>query len=110
MIGVVGIMLKGIDRSPGLYDPGLEAMSAERRQAYQADRLQAAVTHAYVHSPNFRRRMDAAGLTPAAMMGIKDLNPLPVLKKSNLPHIKKQEPPFGGLLAAPLAEVSRIYQ
>ncbi len=98
------------DRSPGLYDPKLEAMSAERRRAYQAEHLQTAVRHAYDHSPNFRRRMETAGLTPAAIKGIEDLARLPVLKKSSLPQLQKQDPPFGGLLAVPLSEVSRIYQ
>ncbi len=98
------------DDSPGLYDPKLEAMSAERRRAYQAEQLQTAVRHAYDHSPNFRRRMETAGLTPAAIKGIEDLARLPVLKKSSLPQLQKQDPPFGGLLAVPLSEVSRIYQ
>ena len=102
--------MKEIDRSPGLYDPELEAMSAERRQAYQAKRLQAVVKHAYDHSPNFRRRMEAAGLTPTAVKEIEALNRLGVLKKSSLPQLQKQDPPFGGLLAMPLAEVGRIYQ
>ena len=98
------------DHSPGLHDPKLEAMSAERRRAYQAEQLQTAVRHAYDHSPNFRRRMETAGLTPAAIKGIEDLARLPVLKKSSLPQLQKQDPPFGGLLAVPLSEVSRIYQ
>jgi len=85
-------------------------MPAERRQAYQAKRLQAVVKHAYDHSPHFRRRMEAARLTPAAIKGIEVLNRLGVLKKSSLPQLQKQDPPFGGLLAVPLAEVGRIYQ
>lgn len=85
-------------------------MPAERRQAYQAKRLQAVVKHAYDHSPHFRRRMEAIRLTPAAIKGIEDLNRLAVLKKSSLPQLQKQDPPFGGLLAVPLAEVGRIYQ
>ena len=85
-------------------------MSPERREAYQAKRLQAVVKHAYDHSPHFRRRMEAVRLSPAAIKGIEDLNRLGVLKKSSLPQIQKQDPPFGGLLAAPLSEVSRIFQ
>ena len=102
--------MKGIDRSPGLYDPELEAMSAERRRAYQTERLEAIVKYAYDHSPNFRRRMEVAGLARTAIRAVDDLARLPVLKKSDLPQIQKQEPPFGGLLAVPLAEVRRIYQ
>ena len=99
-----------IDRTPGLYDPGLEGMSVERRRAYQVERLQAVVRHAYNSSPGFRRRMEAAGLVPAALKTPADLAHLPILKKSTLPHLQKQDPPFGGLLAVPPSEVSRIYQ
>lgn len=85
-------------------------MSPERREAYHTKRLQAVVKHAYDHSPHFRRRMEAVRLSPAAIKGIEDLNRLGVLKKSSLPQLQKQDPPFGGLLAAPLSEVSRIFQ
>ncbi len=104
------MVTRQIDRSPGLYDPKLEAMSTERRRAYQAQQLQTAVRHAYDHSPNFRCRMETAALTPAAIKGIEDLAHLPVLKKSSLPQLQRQDPPFGGLLAVHLSEVSRIYQ
>ncbi|MGH7411880.1 MAG: phenylacetate--CoA ligase family protein [Candidatus Methylomirabilis sp.] len=100
----------GIDRSPSLYNPELEAMSAARRQAYQAQRLGAAVKHAHDHSANFRLRLEAASLTAAAIKGPEDLANLPVLKKSTLLQLQKQDPPFGGLLAVPLSEISRIYQ
>ena len=99
-----------IERSSGLYDPALEAMSADRRRAYHAERLRAAVSHAYDHSPNFRRRMEDARLTPAAVTHVEELARLPVLKKSTLLQLQRRDPPFGGLLAAPLSEVGRIYQ
>jgi phenylacetate-CoA ligase len=104
------VVAEAIDRNSGLYDPELEAMSADRRRAYHAERLRAAVKHAYHHSPHFRQRIEDADLNPAAFTQVHDLDRLPVLKKSTLPHLQKQAPPFGGLLAAPLSEVSRIYQ
>ncbi len=85
-------------------------MSAARREAYQAERLGVALKNAYDRSANFRRRMEAVGLTPAAIKAPEDLARLPVLKKSTLPQLQSQDPPFGGLLAAPISEVSRIYQ
>ena len=104
------MVVQPIERSSGLYDPEIEAMSADRRRAYHAERLRAAVKHAYNHSPHFRQRMEDADLTPAATAQVHDLARLPVLKKSTLPQLQKQDPPFGGLLAAPLSEVSRIFQ
>jgi phenylacetate-CoA ligase len=99
-----------IDRRSGLFDPDLESMPEDRRRAYHAERLRAAVTHAYDHSPHFRRRLASAGLAPAAIRDVEDLVGLPLLKKSSLPDIQRQDPPFGGILAVPLSEVSRIYQ
>ena len=104
------MVAEAIDRNSGLYDPELEAMSEERRQTYHAERLRAAVKHAYDHSPQLRQRMEAADLTTAAIQHIHDLARLPVLKKLTLPQLQKQAPPFGGLLAAPLSKVSRVYQ
>ena len=104
------MVVQPIERSSGLYDPELEAMSADRRRAYHAERLRAAVKHAYDHSPHFQRRMHDADLTPGAITHVRDLARLPVLKKSALPQLQKQDPPFGGLLAAPLSEVCRIFQ
>ncbi len=85
-------------------------MSAVRRRDYQSERLRAAVKHAYEHSPHFRHRMDLAGLTPGAIQQIEELAHLPVLKKSILPQLQQDDLPFGGLLAVPFTEVSRIYQ
>ncbi len=99
-----------IDRSPGLYDPALEAMSGERRRAYQTERLRATVKHAYERSPHFRRRLDGAGLTADAIKEIEDIAQLPILRKSALPQLQKEDPPFAGILAVPLSEVGRIYQ
>jgi phenylacetate-CoA ligase len=101
---------EAIDRGSGLYDPALEAMSADRRGAYHTERLRDTIKHAYDHSPHFRRRMEAADLTPDSIRQVRDLTRLPILKKSILPQLQKQSPPFGGLLAAPLSEVGRIYQ
>src|SRR3972149_5732196 len=97
--GTSEVVAEAIDRSAGLYDPELEAMSADRRRAYHAERLRAAVKHAYDHSPHFRRRMEDADLNPAAITQVHDLARLPVLNKSALPQLPKPDPPFGGLLA-----------
>ncbi len=85
-------------------------MPADRRRAYQGERLRAAIARAHDHSPHFKRRLAAAGLTPAVISTAEDLVRLPVLKKATLPDIQRHDPPFGGLLAVPLSEVSRIYQ
>jgi len=93
-----------------LYDPQLEAMPEEQRRAYRTERLRAAVQQAYAHSPDFRRRAQAAGMTPDALRTAEDLIRLPILRKSALPEVQAADPPFGGVLGVPLSRVARIFQ
>ena len=41
---------------------------------------------------------------------IEDIARLPILRKSALPQLQKEDPPFGGILAVPFSQVRRIYQ
>lgn len=52
--------------------------------AYQDDRLRAVVQHAYEHVEFYRRRFDAARLTPADIRTVADLPKLPLLEKEEI--------------------------
>lgn len=71
--------------------------------------LQALVQHAYDHSPAFRARLDGAGLRPEEIRTEADLNRIPVFTKDEAAALQAADPPFGGMLAAPLSAVSRIF-
>ncbi len=73
------------------------------------ERLIEIVHHAYEHAPAVRQRFDAAGLTPDDIRTIDDLEKLPVLSKDAVVTMQRENPPFGGLLAAPLAEIKHVY-
>jgi len=68
------------------------------------------VAYGYDHSPAFRQRMDAAGLTPDAIQTAADLTRLPVLRKEQLVEIQRQGPGLGGMLTVPLSALRRIFQ
>lgn len=68
------------------------------------------VAYGYDHSPAFRRRMDAAGLTPDDIRTAADLARLPVLRKEHLVDIQRQGPGLGGMLTVPLSALRRIFQ
>ena len=68
------------------------------------------VAYGYDHSPAFRHRMDAAGLTPDAIQTAADLARLPVLRKEQLVEIQRQGPGLGGMLTVPLSALRRIFQ
>ncbi len=73
------------------------------------ERLKEIIHHAYEHSPAVCQRFDAAGLGPDDIQTIEDLDKLPVLSKDAVAAMQRENPPFGGLLAAPLSEIKHIY-
>ena len=60
-------------------------------------------------APGLKARFQAAGFDPAAVRCLDDLTRLPVLKKEDLLTLQRQNPPFGGFLAADPAGLARIY-
>lgn len=79
-------------------------------QVFTATELQPFIAHAYAHAPGVRRWFDAAGVDPATVTSVSDLARVPVLSKDHMIELQAADPPFGGFLAAPLAEVHRIFQ
>ena len=73
------------------------------------DRIAArAVQYGAAHSPEIARRLARAGIRPGDVGGVADLQAIPVLTKDELPALQAADPPFGGMLAAPLASLARI--
>ena len=60
-------------------------------------------------APGLKSRFAAAGFDPAAVTSLADLSRLPVMKKEELLKIQRENPPFGGVLAADLKDIGRIY-
>ncbi len=98
-----------IDRKRGYFDEALETMPAAKRALAQREMLRATVLHAYEHAPATRRKMDDAGVRPGDVKEHADLRKIPLTRKSELKHIQKGEPPFGGLAAVPPRAMRRIY-
>ena len=96
------------DRITGHYLPELEIMDLEARQAYLDRRLSEIVQHAYEHAPAMKKKFDQAGIKPEDIKTVADLAGLPITEKADLVSIQKQDPPFGGLVAAPMTELRRI--
>ncbi len=66
-----------------------------------------AVVAAALEAPAYRERL---GEIDAAQINSRDaLARLPVLRKAELPNMQKVAPPFGGLVAAPLAAFGRLF-
>lgn len=98
-----------VDRSPGFYDPALEAMAPEIRRHFLRDRLGEVLQHAAARTSHLEGRLEAAGLTIDRLVEPDDLFALPPLRKRELPHLQEKSPPFGGLVAAPAHGLQRIF-
>ncbi|RLT45217.1 MAG: phenylacetate--CoA ligase family protein [Chloroflexi bacterium] len=73
------------------------------------ERIHDQIAHAYANSPATRARLDAAGVAADAIRGVAELAQIPVLPKDALVGLQQAAPPFGGLLAVPLAEIRHIF-
>ena len=71
--------------------------------------LQDLIQHAYANSPAFRARLDSAGVRAEQIASVADLTLVPVLTKDDAVARQQADPPFGGMLAAPLSAVSHIF-
>ncbi len=88
------------------YD-SLETRSPEEREAALLARLPQQLTHAKSNSPYFRELFAehrADSITSRAALAR-----LPLTRKSELIELQRAAPPFGGLTATPLAELSRVF-
>ncbi|KUJ70492.1 phenylacetate--CoA ligase [Streptomyces albus subsp. albus] len=86
-----------------LLDPA-ERMSREELAALQLDRLRATLRYAYERVELYRRKFDAAGVTPEDCRSLADLARFPFTTKADL----RDSYPYG-MFAVPLPEVRRIH-
>ncbi len=93
----------------GKYFDELETMAVSKRESYLNQKLAEAVDHAYRNAPAAREMMDAVGVKPADIRRIKDLEKLPIIRKTDLIERQKRNPPYGGFLAIPPEEVERVF-
>jgi phenylacetate-CoA ligase len=90
-------------------EPEIERRSRAAMTRWQSERLRAQVRHAAAHSPFYRRKFRAAGVTPARIRTLDDLRRLPFTTKDELKENQAAAPPWGDVLAVPLAEVLRVH-
>jgi phenylacetate-CoA ligase len=91
------------------YFDELETMPPEAREKYFNEKLAATVTHGYQHAPVVKTLLDKAGVKPGDLRTVKDLEKLPVTRKTDLLEMQKQSLPYGGVLAIPIEDVERVF-
>lgn len=73
------------------------------------EQLRHIIAHAFAHAPAVRLRLEGAGLTPADIQTVADLEKVPILPKDQLATLQHSDPPFGGFLGVPRTAVRRIF-
>jgi phenylacetate-CoA ligase len=98
-----------IDRTHGYYKKEKETMLKREREAYLKKRLSEILQYGYLHSKALQSRLGASGLEPKDIEELKDLEKLPIIKKSDLVTAQKERPPMGGFEVIPKEGLRRIY-
>ena len=83
---------------------GADLITREELEALQLERLQWTVHHAYENVPLYRRKFHEAGVTPADIRTLEDVQRLPFTTKADL----RDTYPFG-MFAVPPEQVRRIH-
>ena len=65
--------------------------------------------YAWERSPFYRRKWEAAGVSPDALRTLDDLGRFPVVTKEELRAAQAAHPPFGDYLCVPADAVARIH-
>lgn len=97
------------DRTSGYYDPQGETLAVARKNEFQIQKLGETLRQAYRGSSAIRENFDRLGLKAETLQTLRDLERIPITKKSALIAIQKEHPPFGGYLTLPLNQLKRIY-
>jgi len=87
----------------------LETMPAAQREKYLNQKLAEAVSHAYRQAPAVKEILDRAGVSPAEIRTVADLQKLPITRKTDLIELQRANPPYGGFLAIPPPDVERVF-
>ncbi|MFC2007681.1 phenylacetate--CoA ligase family protein [Chloroflexota bacterium] len=98
-----------IESRQGEYFDELETMMVATREKYLNQKLSETVDHAYHHAPAVKKLLDKAGVSPAQIRGTKDLERLPITRKTDLIELQKANPPYGGFLAISPEDVERVF-
>jgi phenylacetate-CoA ligase len=87
----------------------LETMSPTARTKYLDKRLAETVAYAYKHAPAVRKLLDNAGIAPEQIRAVKDLEKLPITRKTDLLEMQKSQLPYGGLITMSPENVERVF-
>ena len=87
----------------------LETMSPAAREKYLNRRLSETLDCAYQQAPAVKAIFARAGISPEDVRTVKDLEKLPITRKTDLIELQKKSPPYGGFLAIKPEDIERVF-
>ncbi len=87
----------------------LETMSPAERWKYLDKKLCEHLVYSYNHSPAVKTAFDKIGVKPTQIRTVKDLEKLPVIRKTDLLEMQKANLPYGGIIGLPGEDVERVF-
>ncbi len=97
-------------RSPdGTYYDERETWPRDKMRAWQLERIQAQVAHAYQNSAFYRRKLDAAGVKPEDIVTLDDIRKLPFTTKDELKQDQHDNPLYGTVSALGPEHAMRLH-
>jgi len=98
-----------VKKKPDEFFDDLETMSSEAREKYQNEKLAQTVAHAYSQAPAVKELFDRAGISPEGIRTVRDLQRLPITRKTDLIERQKASSPYGGFSAIPPEDIDRVF-
>ena len=89
--------------------PEIECAPPAARDALILAKLREQVRYAWERCPFYRRKWEAAGVSPDTLASLADLASFPVVEKAELRAAQAALPPFGDYLGIEPRDVARIH-
>ena len=87
-----------------MFNPDVETMSRQGLTVLQTARLKQTLDRVYTNVPHYRKKFDAAGVSPASFKSLSDIVRFPFTLKNDL----RDNYPFG-MFAVPHEQILRIH-
>jgi len=95
--------------SKGEFYDKLETMPPAKRRQYLDKKLREHVAYSFHHSPAVKTAFDKAGVKPEYIKTVKDLEKLPIIRKTDLLEMQKANLPYGGVIDLPKEDIERVF-
>lgn len=92
-----------------MFNMAQETMPLDERKQYYQAKVQWVAKYAYENAPAITAKFDKAGVKPAEIRSVSDLQKVPITIKEELTALQKMAPPLGGFLAVPTDQVMKFF-